>query len=256
MPHFDKVPVQPATLQNHWRSIDSCVSRGNPAGAAFQLFKVTQSASAVCSDSAASWVLNGGGEISPSSADFPQVVFAKWCWLLQQVGEQLPYGQENWQTVLSALTESCQQLTAIGLECGIASQLARQLVTAHLSGCTSKAEVKEEPAEQPLPQQQAANTPTASGPPQMQLGKAAAPKSTGGRTPATRPALAPLTLSAQGGEALASAAAAGCGAAVEGQENVVQPNHQQPASKGAGTASGRKMALRGQAPLSSKRTRV
>lgn len=51
MPHFDKVPVQPATLQNHWRSIDSCVSRGNPAGAAFQLFKVTQSAPAVCSDS-------------------------------------------------------------------------------------------------------------------------------------------------------------------------------------------------------------
>ncbi|KAI3426257.1 hypothetical protein D9Q98_008632 [Chlorella vulgaris] len=205
---------------------------------------------------AASWVLNGGGEISPSSADFPQVVFAKWCWLLQQVGEQLPYGEENWQTVLGALTESCQQLTAIGLECGIASQLARQLVTAHLSGCTSKAEVKEQPAEQPPPQQQAANTPTASGPQQRQRGEVAAPKSTGGRTPATRVALAPLTLSAQGGEALASAAAAGCGAAVEGQENVVRPNHQQPAPKGAGTASGRKMALRGQAPLSSKRTRV
>jgi hypothetical protein len=156
----------------------------------------------------------------------------------------------------AALTESCQQLTAIGLECGIASQLARQLVTAHLSGCTSKTEVKEEPPEQPPPQQQAANTPTASGPPQMQQGEAAAPKSTGGRTPATRVALAPLTLSAQGGEALASAAAAGCGAAVEGQENVVRPNHQQAAPKGAGTASGRKMALRGQAPLSSKRTRV
>ncbi|KAL4438224.1 hypothetical protein ABPG77_010585 [Micractinium sp. CCAP 211/92] len=145
-----------AALLEVFRSAEAYSKRGNSAGCVLQLVRVTVAAAEEPlkfgighGETAASvWAAAGGTSVCVSATEFPQVVFRQWLAVLQQTAARLPYGTENWETVLSVISEARRKLEGSGLPCGDCVEQVEQLVAARLAACRLREATH--PKQQPL----------------------------------------------------------------------------------------------------------
>ncbi|KAL4448443.1 hypothetical protein ABPG75_005662 [Micractinium tetrahymenae] len=132
-----------AALLEVFRSADAFLKHGNAAGCVLQLVRVTAAAAEEPvkfgvghgESAAAAWAAGGGTAVCASGTAFPQVLFERWLAVLQQAAARLPYRAENWQTVLTAISEARQKLEGSCLSCGPCGAQVEQLVAARLAAC-------------------------------------------------------------------------------------------------------------------------